>query len=206
MAYIDTRLTWRMRSAAGWIVVGWLLSAGSLWAAEELRQPAPTSGGEFKRMPHCSKSGDVSRWFKPIDQISVNIRPAEGVLPLDCSEGLFIPADKEPRPEAACWSVFYWVPTNMAHQPAYWDEIPLERYGQSVCPIAQPFLSGAHFFTVFPLIPYKIGIDGTHELVYTLGYYRIGDCAPPVRQRLPWEVDAALLEAGVWTGLIYAFP
>ena len=98
---------------------------------------------------------------------------------------------------------FHWVASNLAHQPLYWDDQPLERYGQSVSPVLQPVLSGVHFFATFPVIPYKIGIDGMYDRVYTLGYYRVGNCAPPTRQHLPFQWDAALLEAGVVTGLIF---
>jgi hypothetical protein len=73
-------------------------------------------------------------------------------------------------------------------------------------PLAQPVLSGVHFFATFPVIPYEIGLDGTQDLIYTLGYYRPGDCAPPTRQWLPFEWDAAILEAGTMTGLIFLAP
>jgi hypothetical protein len=101
---------------------------------------------------------------------------------------------------------FCWAAPEMAYQPLYFDDTPLERYGQSVCPGLQPLLSGAHFFAMFPLMPYKLGLDGPCEPVYNLGYYRPGSDAPCVRQRLPWDTHAAMLEAGTLTGLGFLLP
>jgi hypothetical protein len=142
-----------------------------------------------------------------MDQIRVNPPPSPGQLPEDCSQGLFTPPCGEPFRRAINYrSTFYWVASNMAHQPLYWDDQPLERYGQSVLPLAQPVFSGVHFFATFPMIPYEIGLDGTYDLIYTLGYYRPGDCAPPTRQWLPFQWDAAMIEAGAMTGLIFLAP
>jgi hypothetical protein len=101
---------------------------------------------------------------------------------------------------------FHWAASGLRAQPAYFDDVPLERYGQSVCPAAQPFLSAARFFGTFPLMPYKMGIDRTHDPVYTLGYCRPGSPAPCLYQRLPIERDATLLEAGAWIGFIFLLP
>ena len=40
---------------------------------------------------------------------------------------------------------FQWAPANFFHQPLYFDDTPLERYGQSVCPHLQPIISGGRF-------------------------------------------------------------
>jgi hypothetical protein len=41
--------------------------------------------------------------------------------------------------------------------------------------------------------------------MYTLGYYRPGECAPKKYYRITWNAHAATVEAGVWTGLIFLF-
>jgi len=147
---------------------------------------------------------DLQAWFKPLDQVSIDIRAKAGPVPADFSarslkhrQGF----DQLTFPRAdSAYVEFCWAPAELAHQPLYFDDQPLERYGQSVCPPLQPILSAAHFFLVFPVMPYKIGLDRTHDPVYTLGYYRVGTRAPCVRQRLPFELDAAIFEAGAWLG------
>ena len=73
-------------------------------------------------------------------------------------------------------------------------------------PLVQPWLSGAHFFGMFPIMPYLIGLDRTHDRIYTLGYYRPGAPTPCLGRRLPLEADAAALEAATWLGLIFLLP
>ena len=51
-----------------------------------------------------------------------------------------------------------------------------------------------------------MGVDRTHDCVYTLGHHRPGSCAPCVRWGLPAEVDAALFEAGTWVALALLLP
>ena len=152
---------------------------------------------------------DSGKWQGvPLASIRLDADPGIGKVPEDRSVGLFSGPEgvAAGQPVRHTPGVLHWAPSNLACQPAYFDDVPLERYGQSVCPVAQPILSGAHFFGMFPIIPYKMGIDRTHDPIYTLGYYRLGGEAPPVRQRLPFELDAAMFEAAAWTGLIFALP
>jgi hypothetical protein len=192
-------------------VAGWLLAVGVLAPlAAAAGEPMPPGEAfpdvRIHRQPRCATAEEIDRWFKPLDQVSLCPKQEGGPVPLDCSAGLFGGAGPQRPIASPAWTVFYWAPSNMAHQPAYWDRIPLERYGQSCHPLLEPLVSGAHFFAVFPIIPYKLGVDGTHDLVYTLGYYRIGDCAPATRQTLPWDWNGAALEAGAWTAGAFIIP
>lgn len=132
------------------------------------------------------------------------------MMPIDCSGELFVPggAAQPGTPYGRNWapSNATWAASELYAQPAYWDDVPLERYGQTVNPAAQPFISAAYFFGNFFLIPYKLGIDGTHDRIYTLGYYRPGSETPPLRQRLPLDGDATLYEAGTWIGIFLLLP
>jgi hypothetical protein len=148
--------------------------------------------------------------MKPLVQIDAGIGGEDGPLPADFSDHAALPAVVRDidavRGPGAPPTVLHWAASELRAQPAYFDHVPLERYGQSVCPIVQPLLSGARFFGTFPIIPYKIGIDRTHDRIYTLGYYRPGSPAPCIRQTLPVELDAALLESGSWIGLVLLLP
>lgn len=171
--------------------------------------PTPDDGASGGRTRYLTPE-DPHGWIKPLDEIDVFPQPSDGPLPADCSANLFVPAGT-PGAEATLagrWqpTAFYWLPSEVAFQPLYFDDVPLERYGQSVCPVIQPVLSGVHFFGMFPIMPYKIGVDRTHDCISSLGYYRPGSAAPCVRQRLPWETDAALIESGAWVGLIFLLP
>lgn len=152
----------------------------------------------------CPGEDFQQKFLRPMAQIEANIGLGPGVMPIDCSGQVF------DRPGVICGAQacteFQWCPTNLYYRPLYFDDTPLERYGQTPCPLLQPALSAAHFFTVFPTLPYRMGIDAPCDRVYTLGYYRPGSPTPCLRQRLPFEWDAALLEAGAWVGGVFALP
>jgi hypothetical protein len=166
--------------------------------AAEANQPREIvcPGDEFNR-----------RWLKPMSKIAIAIKLSPGPTPMDCTGSVFDAGVSPPRTASdGCFTEFQWCPTNLFYGPLYFDDTPLERYGQTPCPVLQTTISAAHFFTVFPTLPYRMGIDAPCDRVYTLGYYRPGSPTPCLRQRLPFEWDAALLEAGAWVGGVFALP
>jgi hypothetical protein len=86
----------------------------------------------------------------------------------------------------------------LCHKPLYFEDIQLERYGHALGPWVQPFASGVHFFLTLPILPYKMGLELPDECMYTLGYYRPGDCAPYMLDPIPLSIRAGLFEAGAW--------
>lgn len=140
---------------------------------------------------------------KPLSSVQASMKLGSGLLPPDCSRQLF--QDKRMgEPKFATIRTVHWRPTNFFHQPLYFDDQPLERYGQSICPTLQPIISGAKFFGTLPILPYKMGLNPYCECVSTLGYYRPGSCAPCVRQTLPWEHDAALMQTAAVLTAVFA--
>jgi len=103
-------------------------------------------------------------------------------------------------------SSFAWKASEVSHKPTYFEEVQLERYGHTLHPLAQPFVSGAHFFLNIAVLPYKMGIHPLHECQYPLGYYRPGSCAPWLLPPVPLSVRGGLAEAGVILGGIFALP
>lgn len=101
---------------------------------------------------------------------------------------------------------FMWKASGLCHKPLYFEQVQLERYGHSWGPYVQPIISGAHFFATFPVLPYKMGIQAPNECVYTLGYYRPGNCAPYMIDAVPFTWRAAAFEAGAWVGGAAAIP
>ncbi len=126
--------------------------------------------------------------IRPIVEISTDIRLVEQKLPQDNAQVLFgtsLPhsraaMDRLDWPELSFW----WAPTEFSHWPLYFDDIPLERYGQTTCRLAQPGLSGVHFFGNVALLPYELLVDLPCSRITQLGDYRSGSDAPPVRERL----------------------
>ena len=102
--------------------------------------------------------------------------------------------------------LYQWQAASLCHQPLYFEEVNIERYGYSRHPLLQPVVSGAHFFATVPVLPYKMTVEPPRRSVYTLGYYRPGSRVPYRWNRMPLRPKGGLVEAGVITGLIYAIP
>jgi hypothetical protein len=135
-----------------------------------------------------------------IQQITTDIHPASANVPQECT-----PKQAMFQPRAWCPVTFTWTAPATMNKPLYFDEVQLENYGHSWGPYMQPIVSGVHFFAVIPMLPYAMGVSGPNECVYTLGYYRPGNCAPYMLDPFPWSLRGALCEAGFWTGAPFVF-
>ncbi len=103
---------------------------------------------------------------------------------------------------------FCWDAPGFAHQPLYFEEVNLERYGYGPRHLraVQPVLSGAHFFATIPVLPYHLGATPVHQSVYALGHYRPGSPAPYRFLYPPFSIRGGLAQAGVMVGLIGVIP
>ncbi len=71
---------------------------------------------------------------------------------------------------------YTWISPVFAHNPLYFEQPNLERYGQCRHGIWQPAISTAHFFGSILLVPYKTLTHHPREKFYTLGNGRPGNC------------------------------
>ena len=99
-----------------------------------------------------------------------------------------------------------WKAAGYCHKPLYFEQWNFERYGHSCHPVADPFISAAHFFASVPALPYKMGVELPWECVYPLGFYRPGDCAPWTVPALPVSARGAAVGAATATGIIFILP
>jgi hypothetical protein len=134
--------------------------------------------------------------------LDINISGVEGQdFPCECEIGNETFAGRN-------WSclTYNWTASAMCHKPLYFEEPDLERYGHSWNPLVQPIVSGAHFFATFPVLPYKMGLTPPQECIYSLGYYRPGNCAPYLLPPIPFSLRAAAVEAAAVGGAIAIIP
>ncbi|MDR0870179.1 MAG: hypothetical protein LBN39_05230 [Planctomycetaceae bacterium] len=139
--------------------------------------------------------------FKSIRDISVDIRPSSGALPEECP--LITTSYTGRHFVRTC---FQWKASAVCTKAAYFEDVQLERYGHSICPVLQPVISGAKFFAAVPLLPYKMGITPPNECVYTLGHYRVGNCSPYMLDPFPISVRAIAFEAAAVGGAVAVIP
>jgi hypothetical protein len=103
-------------------------------------------------------------------------------------------------------TTYLWKAAALCHKPLYFEDEQLERYGHSWPPCCQPFVSGAHFFTRLPVLPYCMGVEPPNECVYALGHYRPGSCAPYMCNPIPLSPRGALFQAGAVVGAAAVLP
>jgi hypothetical protein len=113
---------------------------------------------------------------------------------------------EEFQPRRFASTTMTWKAAGYCHKPLYFEQWNLERYGHSFHPVADPFISAAHFFASVPALPYKMGVELPWECIYPLGYYRPGDCAPWTIPAPPISARGAAVEAAAATGIIFILP
>ncbi len=158
----------------------------------------------FDYQPETSLKGEVC-WDLCPRPDGLPCKPDEnGLLPECPNEFRFGEEPYSPRAIGDC--VYSWQASDLYHNPLYFEDPAFERYGHTHCELIQPFVSVGRAGLQLVGLPYQMTIDPVCKQMYALGYYRPGECAPKKYYRIPWNLHAAVAEAGVLTGLIYIFP
>jgi hypothetical protein len=164
--------------------------------------PMPTLEQQIARSPDLSEKCILPGSLKPIRNITadITIKPEDlvGGKPPECGLG-----DTPVQPRHWRPVTFAWTAAGTCHNPIYFEEEQLERYGHSWGPIKQTAVSAVQFFATAPLVPYFMGVYPPNECIYDLGQYRPGSCAPYYLDPLPLSVRGALYE-GAFLGLLPA--
>ncbi|MBS0260410.1 MAG: hypothetical protein JSS02_00530 [Planctomycetes bacterium] len=113
--------------------------------------------------------------------------------------------DREFVPRNFAHIHYCWEPTNLYHNPVYFEDIGLERYGHTRHYLVQPVVSVPRFCMQFLLLPYQMSIAPVWDKQYSLGYYRPGEYVPYRYHQIPFNLKAAAVEAGFVTGGVFLF-
>ncbi len=145
----------------------------------------------------------------PITRLGVDIRPKGADLPVNFAREVFLSRgmvvySRDSDGSADLYPVFVASP-DFCHYPLYFEQFNLERFGYSHG-IAQPFFSAAHFFCRLPAMPYLVTVDRPCQCMATSGPYGPGNYCPCPHVLPPWNLRAALFEAGLVTGLVFIIP
>lgn len=119
--------------------------------------------------------------------------------------------EQEPVFIASGRSFTLWTPASplqsvSVHQPLYFEDVNLERYGTTARPRLQPIGSAAHFLVSAASLPYQMvqqrsGQPYRYSHPYEAGRYGHRERAHPPRDR-----RAALVQATVIVGLVFLLP
>lgn len=172
--------------------------------------PEPKTVPPVDASPEKKSSRLVELGLKPLTTLNLNTRPPAGDLPGNTAGQYLekIPAEKVTMGTTREWSLVTkeWEAPAVPHNPLYFEEPYLERYGYNYGPVIQPFISAGRFFGRMPALPYMIGAYPLDECQYSLGYDRPGNCPPYQVERLPFSARGALFESLTVTGLVFLIP
>ena len=189
--------------------------------------PAPTDNfdpGLFQSAPLNSSVGvdAVESAYQKVDSYPRNLKSIRDIQPFaDYQPGTHIEQDLDPEfvaPEEVELGqvsdgvrnyeaiLYQWHASNLHHNPLYFQDPGLERYGHVHHELIQPFVSVGKFGLQLVGLPYQMTIDPVCKKEYALGWYSPGECAPKQTHQIPWNSTAALNQAAVVTGLTFAIP
>ncbi len=173
-------------------------------ATEPGAAPPPTLEQQLAGQPNVAEKCISPRDLKSIRQITADI----GVSPADLTGDKQLPpectlGDTPLEPRRWHRITFAWTAASTCHNPLYFEEEQLERYGHSWGPVKQTAASAVQFFATVPLLPYFMGVYPPNECIYDLGQYQPGSCAPYYLDPLPLSVRGALYE-GSFLGILPA--
>jgi hypothetical protein len=167
--------------------------------------PEATIQKEREKSEQACSEGFRKLRDKTIDKVDLSISvtgEAGSDYPFECTLG------EGEWHGGRCWeqTTYMWKASALCHKPLYFEDEQLERYGHSFTPCLQPFVSGAHFFTRLPVLPYCMGVEPPTECIYALGHYRPGNCAPYMCNPIPISGRGALIQAGAVVGTAAVVP
>jgi hypothetical protein len=101
---------------------------------------------------------------------------------------------------------FFLEPADFCHQPLYFEQINLERFGTTCTPRLQPVVSGARFFVTVPAMPYLMTVYRPRVCYQDMSPYRPGRPAPWHRELPPIQLNAATVQAALIAGMFFVIP
>ncbi len=146
--------------------------------------------------------------LRPLSDITTDIAPPGGPLPKDRSDVLVVGTNNPMFYARSANLVRYqWEAPVVCHRPLYFQDVPLEHFGQSCCPCLQPAISAAKFLGNVLILPYRVALDPPCSETYNLRTYpRPGTPVPCLRETLPLRLKPLLVQMGVVTAIVLVIP
>ena len=124
---------------------------------------------------------------KGIRGIALDVREKSFNAPEDRSAQLLNSSGSQWPQFQPTQKVFAWAAPDIRFQPLYFEDVALERYGQTKGDYRQTLKSTVHFFKSSVLLPYHMDQDKPGSCVSPLGFCRPGNTLPYTFERqLGW--------------------
>jgi hypothetical protein len=113
----------------------------------------------------------------------VNISLAESGRTPDDRSALLSKFGRSGMPVGATYKVFAWQAPDIRYQPLYFEDVALERYGQTLPAYRQTLRSAWHMTKSFAGLGFQMLETPPRSCDYPLGFCRPGTCVPQTTQR-----------------------
>lgn len=123
---------------------------------------------------------------KPMSALSVDVRETSENAPQDWSDVLMTSYPDTWTEYAPSPIGYAWTAPNIRYQPLYYENVRLERYGQTRGPWREVFDSSLHFGSSFFLWPYHARFDHVRSCDHPLGFCRPGNYVQATKQLQWW--------------------
>ena len=111
---------------------------------------------------------------KTIQEVRVDVRDSSSDIPKDESSVLNNSSQRYFGSDGKAEKVFAWAAPNIRYQPLYFEDVALERYGQTKGLVKQPVVSAFKFLRDGALLPLNAKIDNPYSCDTPLGFCRPG--------------------------------
>lgn len=145
-----------------------------------------------------------------VEVVAINVGKVDvgtGVLPEGANRTTattsYLPTGVE---RGAMFTCVHWQASLVCHFPLYFEDAMLERHGHVRWGHLQSLASGVKFYSTIPMMPYLRTLRPKHECVYQVGHYRAGSCAPVLKDHIPYDKHAAVVEGLSLAGFFWAMP
>ncbi len=119
--------------------------------------------------------------FKSISDIQVSPK-VKGAKPENKFPEVLKLIENQPARQHSPKMAIFEAP-NICYRPLYFEDVALERYGQTQGRLLQPWVSGARFLGQGFFLQYNGLVNGPWHCESPYGYARPGSCTPDQRQR-----------------------
>jgi hypothetical protein len=178
--------------------------AAPLQLTQTVDQPLPSPtrprgpGADFQPIGALTANASIGSSAADAD-VSSSDRPLN---PLEPPE-LIAMAGAEPGPGCASWGS---LPSTSIHQPLYFEDANLERYGTTRYPRLQPLCSAAHFGFSAATLPYQMVQQRPQQEYRYDQPFEAGRYGYRQPSRPPLDRRAAAVQAAMIVGLVFVFP
>jgi hypothetical protein len=106
---------------------------------------------------------------KPIGNVGLDIAPDKGDMPANVAaaaeQNLPSTFEGQRRHTRPLRYMYGWPASNICHNPLYFEEPGVERYGRTAGPLLQPVVSGLHFYGNVAAFPWKMAVHPPRSLL-----------------------------------------